>query len=147
MSRGGGGGAGAQGSDDLERTKGQTFNPETSKSLPEPSPGRTFPRKGCTRAGRSAHPRAERGWTFVALAGSVRLTRQQGFGVCQTCVLQTDLALPAVGWELLPTRPRDSTLGSLHRDSPSTFSAKALSIDISVSFNFLGNDFLRKRSN
>lgn len=103
-SSGGGGGAGARGSDAVERTKGQTFNLETSQVLTWPR----FPREGLNASGDSADRGTERGWAIVALTGLLRRTRLQRFGVCQTCVLRTDLALSAVGWELPSTRPRGS---------------------------------------
>lgn len=92
------------------------FDPEPSESLPAPCPGRALPGEGGTGAGPPDHS-AEPVWAFVALAGAVRRARQQGFGVCQTRMLHTDLGLSAVGGELLPARPGG---GYYPGQSPST---------------------------
>lgn len=65
----GGGGAGARGFAALERTKGQMLNPETSKPLPEPCPGRAFP--GTAERERAA-------LLSVAQKGAGRLLHCQG---------------------------------------------------------------------
>ena len=58
-SGGRGGAAGAQGSATVQRTKGQTFNPETPGSLPEPPPDAHFPGSAERRRPLCSSPRGE----------------------------------------------------------------------------------------